>query len=84
MPLQKPLVQFPYKFALGLGLTRQSEIREDQSQQSDWFHTRLEDESGRAPTLSQPIEYLVQNTGLAGTSFPSEHQKASAGLDAEH
>src|SRR5262249_41027486 len=84
LPLQKPMVQGLAKVALALGRTRHPEIGEDQSQQSDWFHTGVEDESRRAPTLAQPMDYLVQSTGLAGPSFPGEHQKALARLDAEH
>src|SRR5580704_6059079 len=82
MALEKPGVQSRNKVALGLGVTGNAEITHDKSQEPDWLQVSVEDVSSRAFAAVQPVEEIVQKTGLTGASLAGEDKNALASLNA--
>src|SRR5271154_3908919 len=80
--LEKPGMQSGNEVAPGLGVARNAEIAQDKSQKPDRFEVRVEDVSSRTFAAVQPLEGVVQKTGLAGAGLAGKNENALAGLDA--
>ncbi len=80
--LEKPGMQSRNEVAPGLGVARNAEIAQDKSQKPDRFEVGVEDVSSRTFAAVQPVEEIVQKTGLTGASLASKNENSLTSLNA--